>query len=83
VKLADSHGRLPKICKASPPHKSQLIVQFHQGFEFFSFRSAEKTFVVAVNEFLQAAVGLRWKMKSSNCFHPVQRAAIVVLMEQS
>src|SRR5271170_5070297 len=56
-----------------PTDERQLLAQFRQGFEFFSLRWAEKTFVVAVHEFLQATVRFRWKMKLSNSFHPVQR----------
>ena len=56
-----------------PTHKRQLLTQFNQRFEFFSFRLVEKAFVVAVHEFLKATIRLRWKMEISNSFYPVHR----------
>ena len=42
------------------------------------FRWAEKTFVVAVHEFLQATVCVQWKVKFSNSLDPVQRRRIAL-----
>jgi len=48
--------RLPKICKASPRTRDNSSLNSTSA-EFFSFRLVEKTFVVAVHEFLKATVG--------------------------
>jgi hypothetical protein len=43
------------------PNEGQLFAEFDEGFELFAFRGPEKTFVVAVHQFLESAVGLRRK----------------------
>jgi hypothetical protein len=51
--------------------KGQLLAQFNQRFQFLFFSRLEETLVVAVHQFLNTMIRLRWEMQISNSFYPI------------
>jgi len=73
TRLARPLGPLAQDLQRLAAHERQLLTQFNQRLQFFPFGFLQKTFVVAIHQFLKTMICLRWKMKVSNSLHPIDR----------
>lgn len=70
----DGHLRpLAEDLESFSSYERQLFAEINEGLKFFAFRGFEQTFVIAVHQFLKAAVRLRGKVKVSHSLNPVDR----------